>query len=490
MRLVGRPRTVRGRLVIVVSGIVVVVLAALASVSVGILRQNLVGQVESTLYLSHSAALTTIEDRLDSGQPLPAFDDFAIAVPPDGYLLVTEGTRPRLSVFFTPTYSYRELTAREIGELTTSARVPDETSTIHLEGKGDYLVTESKLTQADGTSFTVLTGVGLTETDEVVTEYVLWLSAAAVFVGILAAVLGYRLVKRELDPLERIAQVAQEVSATPLSSGEIAPQARVGRDPRREGSEIDRVAGGLNGLLDHVEAALNARHRAEDSMRRFIAEASHELRNPLASIRGYADFYAQPGADAQETIGAFARIGSEAKRMSELVDDLLLLARLDADPEIVTEEVDLSQVVLETVSDARFAYPDHVWRIALPDEVVTIQADEAGLRQILLNLISNAGHHTPVGTEVRVSVETTADDIVLAVTDEGPGIPKAALPTIFDRFTQAGENAGTRTNSTVGLGLAIVRALADASGYRVEVESDAAGTCFTVRMPRTVPDGS
>lgn len=219
-------------------------------------------------------------------------------------------------------------------------------------------------------------------------------------------------------------------------------------------------------------------------MRRFIAEASHELRNPLASIRGYADFYAQPdaGADPLETQGVLQRIGSEASRMSALIDDLLLLARLDADPVVARDDVELSMIVAETASDARFAYPGHVWRIALPDEDVTVVGDEGAIRQMLLNLVANAGHHTPDGTSVTVSIETTSTSVEVVVEDDGPGIDPEALPTIFDRFTQAGSRSQTR-GTTVGLGLAIVQALATASGYEVSVTSSSAGTRFGIRIP-------
>lgn len=219
-------------------------------------------------------------------------------------------------------------------------------------------------------------------------------------------------------------------------------------------------------------------------MRRFIAEASHELRNPLASIRGYADFYSQSPADPEETANALGRVAAEAKRMSALVDDLLLLARLDADPQVKREEVDLSQVVLETVSDARFAFPEHAWRLALPDGAVSVIGDEDAIRQLLLNLVANAGHHTPPGTGVRISIAQADQETVLVVEDEGPGIPADAIPTLFDRFTQAGETAVTRKNSTVGLGLAIVKALAAASGYGVGVVSDARGTRFQITIPQ------
>ncbi|PRI11613.1 sensor histidine kinase [Leucobacter massiliensis] len=480
-------RSTRGRLLVVVTGLLLSALVLLGATSVVILRESLVTQVESTAYLSNESVRSRVETTLDEDGGLPPFDDLSIVIPPDGFFFVLEGRTPRLTAFFTRDYDFRRLSRAEIAELRDQPFVLDGTRTVTLGVHGNYLVTASTVEGPEGTRYTVVTGVGLTDTDDIITIYVLWTTLVGLVVAALAALFGYRLVSRELDPLEHVAQIAQQVAATPMSSGAVAPQGRAPRDPRLRGSEADRVALALNLLLDHVESSFNARHRAEESMRRFIAEASHELRNPLASIRGYADFYAQPGADPDEMANALGRVGSEAKRMSALVDDLLLLARLDADPRMRHEPVDLTQLVLETVSDTRFAFPEHGWRMALPDEEVMTTGDEDAIRQILLNLVGNAGHHTPGGTSVRVSLRQDEGEIVLAVEDEGPGIPAEAIPTLFDRFTQAGGDAGVTRKSTVGLGLAIVRALADASGYSVSVESDSSGTRFAVTIPRLPP---
>ncbi|WP_103663019.1 HAMP domain-containing sensor histidine kinase [Microbacterium sp. CJ77] len=484
MRTERRVRSTRGRLVVAVSSLLLAALVILGATSIVILRQNLVNQVESTLYLSNESAQNQVSSSLEQNDALPRFDDFSIVIPPDGFFLVLEGRDPRLSAFFTRDYSYRPLSSTEIEELRAQPFAPGDTRTMTLQDYGNYLVTASLVDSPQSGSYTVVTGIGLTDTDAVIMSYIIWITAVGLGVAALAATFGYRLITRELDPLEHVTQVAQQVAATPLSSGEVEQQGRVPRDPRLRGSEADRVAIALNGLLEHVESSLNARHRAEESMRRFIAEASHELRNPLASIRGYADFYSQSPADPEELANVLGRVGSEAKRMSTLVDDLLLLARLDADPRVRKEEVDLSQVVLETVSDVRFAFPEHVWQIALPDDAVNVIGDEDAIRQMLLNLVANAGHHTPAGTRVRISIERHDGEFLLAVDDNGPGIPAAAIPTLFDRFTQAGDETSVTRNSTVGLGLAIVKALAAASGYDISVRSDERGTRFMVGIPR------
>lgn len=481
----GGLRTLRGRSVAMISGLLLAAVTVFGIVSVAILRQNLVTQAESTLYLSNDTAISQTVTTVDATGSVPTFDDISLAVPSDGFFFVVQDERVVVSAFFTRDYDYRPMTAVELTDVRAAMGESGYTAQADVADDGAYLVTASDVVAGDGAELTIVSGVGLTDADDVVRTYGLWLAVVGIAIAAFAAVFGWRWTRQQLDPLERAAEIADEVTATPLSSGEIAPQRRVPRDLRHVGSETDRVADALNRLLDHVELSLNARHRAEESMRRFIAEASHELRNPLASIRGYADFYAQPHADADpsETQGALQRIGSEASRMSALIDDLLLLARLDADPVVAHDDVELSMIVAETASDARFAYPGHVWRIALPDEDVTVVGDEGAIRQMLLNLVANAGHHTPDGTSVTVSLETTATSVELVVEDDGPGIDPEALPTIFDRFTQAGGRSQTRERTTVGLGLAIVHALATASGYEVSVASSNAGTRFDIRIP-------
>ncbi|MDR6867064.1 two-component system OmpR family sensor kinase [Microbacterium resistens] len=483
-----RPRTLRSRLLLIVSGLLLAALAVFAAVSIAILRQNLVAQAETALYLSAENTATQLMDALDADGRVPVYGaEYGPTLSPDAFSVVVGADGGITSTYLSRDYDIRPLTADEVALLRAAAEDPKGRETVVFESIGEFVISSMTIETEGASPVLLISGVGLNEADAVVGVYGFWMGALGVGVALLAVLVGHRIVQSALRPLERVAAVADRVAQTPLDSGEVARQGRVPRDARHAGSEADRVAETLNRLLDHVESSLNTRHRTEESMRRFIAEASHELRNPLASIRGYADFYAQPGADAAETAGALGRIGAEARRMSGLVDDLLLLAKLDADPQVRHEEVELSRLVVEAVADARFAHPDHVWRLGLRADAAEVIGDEDAIRQMLLNLIANAGHHTPPGTEVAVLLTETDDGTELSVSDNGPGIPKAALPTLFDRFTQVEDTTehGTRERTTVGLGLAIVRALADASGYRVTVDTSAAGTRFTVVIPRT-----
>jgi two-component system, OmpR family, sensor kinase len=240
----------------------------------------------------------------------------------------------------------------------------------------------------------------------------------------------------------------------------------------------------LNGLLDTVGTALERRQASEAKLRTFVADASHELRTPLASIRGYAEltrrFGGPLGEDAQHNI---SRIESEAQRMTSLVEDLLLLARLDAQRELEESEVDLSRLLVDVVSDAHAAGRDHTWDLELPDEPVIVRGDDARLHQVFANLLANARVHTPAGTRVTVELaKPVHDTVTVLVRDTGPGIPAELQPNLFERFVRGDSSRNRRTGST-GLGLSIVNAVVQAHHGSVSVESAPGSTTFTVRLP-------
>ena len=299
---------------------------------------------------------------------------------------------------------------------------------------------------------------------------------------------SFVLVRRNLRPLQRVAATAERVSELPLGRGDVRTDERVpaiDTDPR---TEVGTVALALNNLLDHVDSALAARHASEMQVRQFVADASHELRTPLASIRGYAELSRRERDPVPAGVThALGRIESEAGRMTTLVEDLLLLARLDAGRELARQPVDLTRVVVETVSDLHAAGPDHVWRLDLPedlDDVPDVVGDEARLRQVVINLLANARRHTPAGTTVTAGLHRDDGWAVVTVTDDGPGIAPEFLPRLFERFTR-GDAARTRTEGSTGLGLSIVDAVVTAHHGHVRVESGPGFTRFSVRLPLT-----
>jgi two-component system OmpR family sensor kinase len=295
-----------------------------------------------------------------------------------------------------------------------------------------------------------------------------------VSVGVLvvAAAVALVVTRLALAPLEEMSQTAQAIA-----SGDLGRRVR----QHDERSEVGRLGRALNTMLGQIEAAFAERSRSEGRLRRFVADASHELRTPLTTIRGYAELlrkgaYASGAAQAEVA----ARIEREAARMGVLVDDLLLLARLDQGRALVRQTVDLAEVVRDAAQAVAVASTDHPLEVRCPGPVL-IEGDPIRLRQVVDNLLQNAVRHTPPGTPVRLELEQEADQAVLTVADQGPGLAPEDQVWVFERFYRAPASRGT---SGAGLGLAIVAALVRAHGGQVGVQSAPGEGCrFTVRLP-------
>ena len=238
-------------------------------------------------------------------------------------------------------------------------------------------------------------------------------------------------------------------------------------------------------MLEHVRTALQERDVTERRLRRFIADASHELRTPLATIRANAEYAlrADAGNATEAEAEALTRITAATERMANLVNDLLLLARLDAGRPLESQPVDLTRLVLDAVTDARTAATDHQWRLELPEEIVTVTGDSERLHQVLANLLRNAHAHTPLGTTVTTRLICHADSVEVSVGDNGPGIPVESQPDLFDRFTR-GDSSRSRAHGSTGLGLAIARGIATAHGGTLTLDPDhGAGASFRLHLP-------
>jgi two-component system OmpR family sensor kinase len=393
-------------------------------------------------------------------------------------------------------------------EIPPSTAGPDVPSTtLELSGPGGtYLLTAVRDPDKDGSIY--YTGLPLAGMHDFLNDVALAELAVFGVVLLLAGVLGTLWVRFSLRPLRRVATTASQVAELPLDSGEVSLPAGVpDTDPATETGQVGLA---FNRMLGHVGSALKRRAASEARLRRFAADASHELRTPLAAIRGYAELaLLHPGESPETVTHALGRVLSESKRMSVLVDDLLLLARLDAGRPLDREPVDMTRLAIEATSDAQVARPGHRWLLDLPDDSVLVRGDAHRLHQVLANLLSNAGRHTPEGSTVTVRVSDTlpravpgagrgggptsvsrgtmppAPRLVLTVTDNGPGIPPDLLPELFERFTRADTSRSHAINaSSTGLGLAIVDAVVAAHQGTIQVTSEPGTTRFTIVLPQ------
>lgn len=367
-----------------------------------------------------------------------------------------------------------QLGAEAMAELTdvpTDGRVHE----VDVPGHGSYRVAAD----ADG----VVSGLPTRDVDQAVGSLIRWEVALGALGVLAAAVAGTVVVRRQLRPLTEVAETAHAVAELPLDEGEIGVTERVPAhltDPR---TEVGQVGVALNTLLAHVETSLDARHRSEQQVRQFVADASHELRTPLTTIAGYTELARRQG-DAATTDAALTKVAEESRRMTALVEDLLLLARLDAGRPLEREPVDLSRLVLETVDDARVVAPGHRWRVSLPegDEPVMVTGDALRLRQVVTNLLTNARKYTPEGSTVTVTLRHGgAGAGGFDVHDDGPGFPPDLVATAFERFSRG--DVSRHREGGVGLGLALVQAILTAHGGSVTLSSEPGDTRIRVDLP-------
>ena len=363
-------------------------------------------------------------------------------------------------------------------------RPAHDARTRDLPGLGPYRLLAQRGRDGD----VLVTGLPLHPVEE--TIHRLWAIEAVVFGGTLLAVGAGVLVfvRISLRPLTRVADTAGRVAGRPLSSGTVQLTDRAPTAPA--GTEVGQLATAFNAMLAHVEASLHSRQESEERLRRFVADASHELRTPVAVVRSHAELARRSDEPLPADVAhALERIGAESERMGRLVDDLLLLARLDSGRPLAREEVDLTRIVLEATGDARVAAPDHRWQLELAEEPVVVAGDAHALHQVVANLLANARTHTPPGTTVRATVRLNVADATgsgpvaeVVVADDGPGIPEQLRRRLFERFVRVHDGRVAGTGSS-GLGLAIVAAIVHAHGGTVEVTSRPGATEFHVRLP-------
>ena len=353
-----------------------------------------------------------------------------------------------------------------------------EPYTATLSGLGTY-----RLMAVQGPNDAVyVTGIPLSSMIDTLHEIALAEVVVFAVALLLTGFIGTGWVRLSLRPLRRVTATAAEVARLPLASEVDLPHRVPDADPR---TEVGQLGAAFNRMLGHVENSLARREASETRLRRFAADASHELRTPLAAIRGYAELAQRhPDTLPPDVEHALGRVESESARMSALVEDLLLLARLDAGRPLESQPVDLTRLAIDVTSDARVAGPGHRWQLELPEGPVLVPGDDQRLHQALANLLSNARTHTPAGTTVTVAVASSPerDTAELRVTDDGPGIPADLQPDLFERFVR-GDSSRSRTAGSTGLGLSIVAAVVAAHHGTVGMTSEPGRTRFLVTLP-------
>ncbi|MDQ1121660.1 sensor histidine kinase [Microbacterium trichothecenolyticum] len=474
----------------------VIGMVAFILVMIGISTSAILSQV---LLVNLDASVTETASEI---QPRVSFQASAADVlesgrNPDGTLLVVNTRSGGPSGAVVAGDSVRALTTDDLSQIADALSSSGQTLTVDLPNLGEYFV---KPYSAPGGSGAFLVGLPLSN----VTGYIgaILTTVALVTAGglLLLAVVIAIVIRLGLKPLRAVAETATRVASLRMDQGDVSITERVPAEQVDEHTEIGQVGAALNTLLDRVDASLTARQRNEELMRRFVADASHELRTPLASIRGFSELSLRAMRQAQDdesrqrtamavetTEQSLERIQAQSVRMTTLVEDLLLLARLDEGQELVYGSVDLARLAVEAVGDARPAGPDHSWTIDVPDEPVELAGDASRLHQVIANLLANARTHTPAGSVVAVSVTREGQEAVLRVHDDGPGIDPSVASQLFERFARADRSRDRKTGGT-GLGLSIARAIVDAHNGTIAVHSIPGDTTFEVRLPAKPAD--
>ncbi len=459
--------------------LILVIVAVITSATLGqTLEERLDAQVRSTaarttefvqdraFFGAAPGAEVTVQNIL-SGATLRGSDLLLAIATPDGGISGVLATQS----------GNVDLTDAQIEQLTEAVRDSPNVS-VTLSGLGSFRVAVTKT----DSGIVVVTGLPRSEIVATMTQ-LFTVIALATFGGLILLALTTAITIRVgLRPLRAVATTATRVANQPLDRGEVSITERVPASEADPRTETGLVGASLNKLLDHVNTSLASRQQNEERMRRFVADASHELRTPLASIRGYSELSLRDTSLPDTTQTALERIQAQSLRMTRLVEDLLLLARLDEGQELVYGTVDLTQLALEDLADARPTAPEHHWSIDVPDEPVVIIGDAGRMHQVVANLLANARTHTPPGTRVTLSVAREDEQAVLTVRDDGPGIDPSIRDELFARFAR-GDSSRARQTGGTGLGLAIAKAIVEGHGGTLSVSSEPGDTAFTVRIP-------
>ena len=474
-----RGASLRTRLVVGVLVLTAFGLALSATVGTLLLRNFLVGQVDRQLAGAQRFADGVLQQAAPSGgtpgqgqgRGLPSA--FVFTRLSTTGVVVDQVRGSQVSTAPAP-----DVGGLTIDQVTASGGAPFDVNGVDDAG---YHYRAVALPLADG-SGSVVVAISTESLDATIQRAALAaLAVGALTLGLVGLLSGV-VIRVGLRPLEEVEATAERIADGDLSQ-------RVPDMP--EGTEIGRLSASLNGMLGQIETAFHARQDSEDRLRRFVADASHELRTPLTSIRGYAELSRSGAmADEEQRRAAIARIEAEAVRMGVLVDDLLLLARLDQQRPLERRPVDVVELVDAAAAALRVAAPDRTVTVTVPQRLVVV-GDGARLRQVVDNLLANTRVHTTEGSPVEVVATVDSDGAVLVVSDHGPGMSGEEVAHATERFYRGDPSRTRRRGGGSGLGLSIAEAIVSAHAGRLEVvSSPEAGTTVTIHLPDVVAAGS
>lgn len=480
------PLTLQARLMAAVIGFVSLILIIVAVITSATLGQSLEERLHDQLRTNADRTSYLVSEQLIRTAPTGeqvtarsalAGERFQVA----GLLLAISQADGASGVVATPEGT-TDLTKEQLLLLDAAIQRSPNTN-VSLPGIGTFSITVRQ-----NSDVVVVTGLPRDEVQTTLARLLTVIALTTLGGLILLALTTTVTIRLSLRPLRAVAGTAMRVANQPLDRGEVTITERVPASEADPRTETGLVGASLNKLLDHVNDSLASRQQNEERMRRFVADASHELRTPLASIRGYSELSLRAlqhahGPDTTEsTQTSLERIQAQSLRMTRLVEDLLLLARLDEGQELVHGSVDLTQLALEGLADARPTAPEHRWSVDVPEEPVVTLGDAGRLHQVVANLLANARTHTPAGTEITLSVDREDGEAVIRVRDDGPGIDPEVRDELFARFAR-GDSSRARQTGGTGLGLAIVRAIVEGHDGTITVASEPGDTTFTVRLP-------
>ena len=487
----GLQRKVRGRfslrvrLLALAIALVALGLVVSDTLVLGSVRDQLVQRVDTQLQRFGDTAVRRVED---PKRPLAPTGGVRRAWLPSQYVVTQVDADGHYSALLTQPVQQGDpqpsLPTLDAGALAARMDHPFTVPADH--GGGSWRVLIEPVPARPGTG--VVVAASLDDTDAMLAKLNEGFLAIGGAVLLVLAVAGFFAVRAGLGPLRRIEQAAHQI-AEQTAAGQ-PPTHRVPHADTDVRTEVGSLARSLNSMLEQIEAGFAARTRSEERMRAFVADASHELRTPLSGIRGFAELYRMGAlADEADVKRTMSRIESEAVRMSGLVEDLLTLARLDEQRPLQLAPMDLRTLAADALHDTTALDPTRPVRLtgaagATTPGAALVLGDEARLRQVVTNLVGNAVKHTPAGTPVRIGVGTVDGEGVLEVADEGPGLTPEQAVRVFERFYRVDASRSRRDGGGAGLGLAIVSALTQAHGGRVELETaPGAGAVFRILLP-------